>query len=296
MPIDPGVLVDQQTTGSSGLPTAVSSRSLIDRERKVLAEIAAGKPLPEVLEELLSAVEAEGGNAMRTSVLFLSRDGRHLRHGSAPSLPAAYNAAIDGISVGEGVGCCGTVASRGTPVYVSDIATDPLWVNFRDLALEHGLRACWSTPIQAIDGSRLGTFAIYYTEPRTPTPADIDTIATITQTAALAIERYRSEERMRLSEQRYEALIRSSSEVRYTLNADWSELRQLLGGGFLADTAASNPHWFADYIPLEDQPAVRAVIDQAIRNKTTFHLEHRVNRADVMTGWTLSRAVSRMPY
>ncbi len=291
MPIDPGVLVDKQTTGSSGLPAVVSSRSLIDRERHVLAEIAAGKPLPEVLEELLIAVEAEGGRAMRTSVLFLSQDGRHLRHGAAPSLPAAYNDAIDGISVGEGVGCCGTVASRGTPVYVSDIATDPLWMNFRDLALEHGLRACWSTPIQAVDGSMLGTFAIYYSDPRTPTPTDVDTIATITQTAALAIERHRFEERTRLSEQRHEALIRSSSEVRYTLNADWSELRQLLGGGFLADTAASNPNWFMEYIPLDEQSTVRAAIDQAIHNKTTFHLEHRVNRADGTIGWALSRAV-----
>ncbi len=283
--------VKQQVIGSSGLPTAVSSRSLIDRERHVLAAIAAGKPLSEVLEELLSAVEAADGHTMRTSVLILSRDGRHLRHGAAPSLPSAYNAAIDGILVGEGVGCCGTAASRGTPVYVSDIVTDPLWMNFRDLALNHGLRACWSTPIQATDGSMLGTFALYYSEPRTPTVADIDTIAIITQTAALAIERYRFEERLRLSEQRHEALLRSSSEVRYSLNADWSEMRQLSGGGFLADTAASNPHWFKEYIPLKEQPIVRAAIDQAISSRTTFNLEHRVKQADGTIGWTLSRAV-----
>lgn len=79
---------------------------------------------------------------MRTSILFLSEDGCHLRHGAAPSLPAAYNAAIDDIPVGEGVGSCGTVASRGTQVYAADIESDPLWTEFRALALAHGLRAC----------------------------------------------------------------------------------------------------------------------------------------------------------
>ena len=183
-----------------------SPRSLVERERRVLAEIAAGKPLADVLEGLLLAIEQQAGHAMRTSVLFVSEDRKQLRHGAAPNLPVAYNAAIDGISIGEGVGSCGTVASRGTPVYVADIATDPLWTSFRDLALEHGLRACWSTPIQAIDGGMLGTFAIYYDEPRTPTAGDVDIIATITQTAALAIERYRSDAALRAGEARLRKL------------------------------------------------------------------------------------------
>ena len=178
----------------------VSPHLVIERERHVLSEIAAGKLISEVLESLLLAIEGQAQHAMRTSVLFLSETGKNLRHGAAPSLPAAYNAAIDGISVGEGVGSCGTVASRGTPVYATDIATDPLWVDFRDLALEHGLRACWSTPIQAVDGAILGTFAIYYNEPRMPTSGDVDAIAEITQTAALAIERYRSDLALRRSQ------------------------------------------------------------------------------------------------
>ena len=291
MLIEPEGRTEPSGIGASGLPAVVLSRSLVERERRVLAEIAAGKPLAQVLDGLLHAVEEAAGHLMRTSVLFLSDDGRHLLHGAAPSLPAAYNAAIDGIKIGEGVGCCGTAASRGMPVYVSDIASDPLWADFRDLALAHGLRACWSTPIQGFDGSMLGTFAIYYTEPRTPSPTDIDTIATITQTAALAIERAHSDDRLRRSEQRHEALIRSSSEVRYTLNADWSEMRQLAGGGFIVDTLAPNPNWFQEYIPPDEQAVVRAAIDEAITNKTTFHLEHRVNRVDGGTGWTLSRAV-----
>ncbi|EIM26559.1 histidine kinase,PAS domain-containing protein,Response regulator receiver domain protein,histidine kinase,GAF domain-containing protein [Microvirga lotononidis] len=179
---------------------------LIERERYVLGQIAAGVPLTQVLEDLLRAVEAQASGQMLTSILFLSEDGRHLRHGAAPSLPVAYNEAIDGITIGEGVGSCGTAATRGSAVYVSDINTDPLWKDFRDLALDHGLRACWSTPIKAADGSVLGTFAIYYSEPRTPTTADLDAIAFVTQTAALAIERHRSDLKLRRSQDELRAL------------------------------------------------------------------------------------------
>ena len=184
---------------------SVSPLVLIERERHVLGQIATGVPLAHVLDDLLRAVEAQSGHTMLTSVLFLSEDGGHLRHGAAPSLPAAYNAAVDGIAVGEGVGSCGTVASRGEPVYAADIASDPLWTDFRDLALAHGLRACWSTPIKAADGTLLGTFAVYYDAPRSPTPDDIETIAFITQTAALAIERYRSDRELQCNQERLRA-------------------------------------------------------------------------------------------
>ena len=179
---------------------------LIERERHVLGQIAAGVPLTQVLEDLLRAVEAQANRPMLTSVLFLSEDGRHLRHGAAPSLPIAYNEAIDGIAIGEGVGSCGTAALRGSAVYVSDIDTDPLWQDFRDLALAHGLRACWSTPIKDTDGTVLGTFAVYYSEPCTPTAADLDAIAFVTQTAALAIERHRSDLKLRRSQDELRAL------------------------------------------------------------------------------------------
>ncbi|RYB01508.1 GAF domain-containing hybrid sensor histidine kinase/response regulator [Lichenibacterium ramalinae] len=179
---------------------------LIERERQVLSQLARGIPLAQVLDGLLRAVEAQSDHAMLTSILFLSEDGRHLNHGAAPSLPGAYNEAIDGIAVGEGAGSCGTVASRGTPVYAIDIATDPLWAPFRELALSHRLRACWSTPIKGSDGGILGTFAIYYDSPRSPTQDDIEAIAFVTQTAALAIERHRHDLRLRRAQEAADAL------------------------------------------------------------------------------------------
>src|SRR5258706_6229029 len=99
---------------------------------------------------------------------------------------------MDGIVIDPCVGSCGTVAYRGEPVSVSDIATDPLWADFRELALAHGLRACWSTPILSSAGSVLGTFAIYYREPRSPNPKESTLIDRITHLASIAIERANS--------------------------------------------------------------------------------------------------------
>lgn len=94
-----------------------------------------------------------------------------------------------------------------------------------------------------------------------------------------------------LSERRLQALIEASPEVLYRMSPDWGEMRELAGGGFLSDTHDSNRAWLMDYIPSEDQGTVTAAIDQAIRHKAMFHLEHRVRRADGGIGWTLSRAV-----
>jgi PAS domain S-box-containing protein len=172
---------------------------LLESERQLLSKIASGVALPEVLDELLRAVEAGLQDEMLASILLLDRDGRHLLHGAAPRLPKAYNEAVDGAAIGPAVGSCGTAAYWGRPVFVTDIASDPLWIDYRDLALAHGLAACWSTPIKAADGRVLGTFAVYYREPRSPTRQDLDAIGLITHTAALAIERDQSERQLRES-------------------------------------------------------------------------------------------------
>src|SRR5690606_19647358 len=99
---------------------------------------------------------------LTASVLLLDEDGVHLRHSAKSTLPLSYVQATDGVAIGEGVGSCGTAAWRRAQVIVEDIATDPLWADYRDLALSHGLRACWSTPIVDTAGSVLGTFALYY--------------------------------------------------------------------------------------------------------------------------------------
>lgn len=174
-----------------------SLRVHLARERYVLARIAAGDDLAEVLQQLLGDLEAVAEPDIKSSILELSSDGRRLYHLAAPSLPVSYRTAIDGAEVGEGAGSCGTAVHRDAPVYVSDIAADPLWTGYRDVALAHGLRACWSTPIKGMDDATLGTFAVYYDRPCSPRPNDIEAIAAIALTVALAIERHRSDARLR---------------------------------------------------------------------------------------------------
>lgn len=180
-----------------------AATDLIIRERDILTRVAAGGPLKDVLRDLMLLVEQPSHGEMLASVLFLSQDRRCLLEGAAPSLPAEYNAAIHGIAIGPGVGSCGTAAFSGEPVIVTDIALDPLWKDFKDVALKHGLRACWSMPIKAADGSVLGTFANYYREPKQPTERDMEVISMVARTTGIAIERHRYElERERAEEQR----------------------------------------------------------------------------------------------
>jgi PAS domain S-box-containing protein len=193
---------------------------LLEGEKRVLGQVAAGVPIGKVLEELVRAVEAEANGELLGSILLLDTDGRHLLHGAAPNLPAGYNDAIHGVEIGEAVGSCGTAAYRGEAVFVTDIATDPLWSSVVDLPLAHGLHACWSIPIRGADGRLLGTIGNYYREPRSPTVEDLEVIAHVTHTAALVIERHRSDQALRESERRFRTLVELSPQAVWFCGAD----------------------------------------------------------------------------
>lgn len=175
----------------------------------VLGKIAAGAPLDETLTALLLSMEAFAPG-MLCSILLLDADGVHVRHGAAPSLPEAFYRAIDGQPIGPRAGSCGTAAFRREAVIVEDIAADPLWADYRELALGHGLRACWSTPIFNAEQQVLGTFAIYYRQPGQPTALHRRCIELATSLAAIAISRHRSETALRVSVSRHRRLIESN--------------------------------------------------------------------------------------
>jgi GAF domain-containing protein len=158
----------------------------------VLGLAIADRPLEETLGELIRIVESSSSTGVLGSILLLDEDGKHLRHGAAPSLPKAYCEAIDGFEIGACAGSCGTAAYLGAAVYVSDIEKDPLWADYKELALAHGLRACWSVPIQTHGGKVLGTFAMYHREPREPIFRDMLLVDLTIQTAALVIDRDRA--------------------------------------------------------------------------------------------------------
>jgi len=165
---------------------------------------------------------------MRGSVLILDEDGVTLRHGAAPHLPEAYCRLIDGERIGPAAGSCGTAAYRREQVIVRDIATDPLWASYRDVAKPFGLAACWSTPIIDANGRVLGTFAMYYDEPRAPTDADIALTETATLLSANIITRARSATALRVRTESAERLAAALREREEELRASAGRLRAAL--------------------------------------------------------------------
>src|SRR5882762_8796452 len=141
--------------------------ALLAGENRILEMVAKGDPLADILDTLCLLVEGQSSGVL-ASILLMDPNGKQLRHGAAPNLSKTYTEAIDGAFIGPAVGSCGTAAHRAEQVIVTDIAADPLWADFRDLALAHSLRACWSTPIFSSEGKVIGTFAMYYREPRSP--------------------------------------------------------------------------------------------------------------------------------
>jgi PAS domain S-box-containing protein len=169
------------------------AEALLAGEKRLLEMIAKGNSLAVILDGLCRLVEELSSGSL-ASILLLDASDNRLRHGAAPGLPRSYIEAIDGSVIGPAAGSCGTAAYRREPVIVSDIATDPLWADYRELALPHGLRACWSTPIPSSDGRVLGTFAIYSDEPSSPTPQQQNIIEQVTDLASIAVERKHAED------------------------------------------------------------------------------------------------------
>ena len=165
---------------SPNLETLPTSPPLVqtlpsDAVLDALKMILLGAPLNEVLTTITRLIEAHSTGIL-CSIFLLDEDGLHLRYGVAGSLPEAYRAAVDGISIGPNVGSCGTAAYLRQPVFVSDIASDTRWVRFRDVALQSGLRGAWATPILSHDDKVLGTLGMYYREVRQPGPGEIQLI------------------------------------------------------------------------------------------------------------------------
>lgn len=161
------------------------NETLLAAQDHILSLIARNSLLPITLEALVKDIEALSPD-LKASILLIDASGERLIHGAAPSLPAEYNAAINGVTIGEGVGSCGTAAYRREQVIVTDISKDPLWANFKDLAAAHNLAACWSTPIFS-ENTLLGTFALYFSQPRSPSDEHKRVIKMATHVASLAI-------------------------------------------------------------------------------------------------------------
>jgi PAS domain S-box-containing protein len=168
--------------------SSLSGEAVLDALKMILLDA----PLQEVLRSLALLIEAQS-EGMFCSVFLLEQDGLHLRYGAAPSLPAHYREATDGLAVGPNSGSCGTAAFLREAVFAVDILSDPRWAKFRDNAVAAGFRAAWSSPILSHDGNVLGTFGMHYREARSPEPGEMQLIDDASRIAGIAIERERAQ-------------------------------------------------------------------------------------------------------
>ena len=182
-----------------------SHRPLAVGELEVLRLVAAGEPLPQVLDALVRLIEGASEGTIG-SVLLVDSHGR-VRHGAAPHLPVEFMKGIDGQPIGPVAGSCGTAAYRRETVIVEDIATDPLWEPYREFALKFGLRACWSVPVLGTAGEVIGTFALYDKVPRKPTPELLTLAQHAAVLASLAIQRGLKDQALAQSEARSRLII-----------------------------------------------------------------------------------------
>lgn len=175
----------------------IAKRTLeLTMQNQILSMISEGADLKSILLNLVQQVEQLHPD-MLCSVLLLENDGITLRHGAAPSLPDAYNQALDGVKAAIGVGSCGTAAVTGETVIVSDIASHPYWQPYQALAELAGVKACWSQPVKNAQGKVLGTFAMYHSQPASPSDKQLEKISTYSKLAELAISRCLSAEQIR---------------------------------------------------------------------------------------------------
>ena len=272
-----------QKASGTDQPVAAQSLSLLDD--RILALIMGQNPLAATLNALCTDIE-QHYPGMICSVLLLDADGITLLHGAGPSLPADYNQNINGVKIGPTVGSCGTAVYRKQPVVVSDIAADPLWADYRELALRHNLRACWSTPISSQDGKMLGTFRHLLSRAAHPDSQHLRLIAHATQLVALAIERDRDKIQLRAAEDRYRTLVERLPAITYIAelgaSGPWHyvspQIKSILGyspGEWLADSR----NWI-QHVPPEDREHTFAAEKRFEETHDLFHAEYRMFARD----------------
>lgn len=282
--IDPeSVAVEARELTSGTFRVSERLANLVVAQNRLLELIVRGLPLTETLDAMLVYLEREIPG-MQCSVLLLDADGQHLRHGSAPSLPVEYCKALDGATIGPNAGSCGTAAYRRRQVIVSDTQSDPLWSDYRELAAAHGLRACWSTPVSDGAGRVLGTFAMYFRQPRRPEREHERLVEVATHVASVAILKDRREKAARDLEERYRLLNLATNDVVWDWNVNantlwWGDgLQRLLG--YPDSELSSELAWWTEHLHPEDRERVEASLHAAAELGVSWAEDYRFQRHD----------------
>jgi len=262
-------------------------------QKQVLEMIVAGTGLPLILATLVSAIEIQSAG-MLGSVLLLDEEGVHVRHGAAPSLPAEFVAAIDGQPIGPMAGSCGTAAFRREAVYVEDLRTDPLWDNYRAVAMPFGLVAAWSQPILDRSGRVLGTFAMYYRNPALPGPEHVRLMESAVHLASIAISRQREEAALKEKDER----LVKAQQVAHMGFIEWNlktdaiycsdEAYRIFG--LIREAEFMGPDMISRVVHEDDLERVKNGLERAILGLGKYDTSHRIVRPDGGVIWVHAQA------
>ncbi len=258
------------------------AQAIQDGQRQFLELLASGGEFHETLETLVTIIEGQWPG-MQGLVLLLDKEGKHLHLGAAVSLPEDYLSSIEGLEIGPLVGSCGTASYLGERVIVEDIGEDPRWEGLRDLALEHGLRACWSEPVFSPQGETVGTFAMYYRHPRSPTEAEIRTIELGAHLAGVAIERKRADEALKESERMLSTLISNLPGMAYRGRRDWERTMEFVSHGSIELTGyhpeeliGNQRVAYGDLIHPDDRQEMWEHVQSALMEHRPFEITYRI--------------------
>lgn len=285
---------DESLRGSGTPASAAHAEASLEMQRRVLELIATGRSLAEVLHELVLGMERQNPE-MRGSILLVAEDGVHLRTAAAPSMPEEFQRLVERlIIVGPGQGSCGTACFRRERVVVTDIAADPLWAPFADVATRFQLRACWSEPIFSRHGPVLGSFAMYYGTLRTPGERELEAITIAARLAAIALDRAREDTELRRNEQRLHLALDAAKmgTWEWDIAANrvvWSDGVGPLFG-FEPGAFSGNFENYTALIPEPERTSVRAAIESAVASDAhNYWVEHTVIWPDGSTHWLEGR-------
>jgi|SRR5215510_900369 len=278
-------LVEQQRT-----------QSCLLAQRRTLEMIADGADLTDILNELCRTVDARQENVI-SSVLLADAEGKHLWPAAGPRVPERWTKEITPLPIAANVGSCGAAAFLKKTVIVSDIVSDPLFDlnGYRSLALSYGLRAVWSQPLISKDDILLGTFALYYSKPRTPTEADLQLIEEAGQIARIAIESASSRTALQNA---LDEIKKSEGQLRQIVDAIPQTIMVLAPDGTvqyanqavldytgLTIEEVMNPDFSEQIFHPEDVERLRSERSQALMRGVPFENEQRARRKDGVHRW-----------
>ena len=269
------------------LQEKIHTSDLRNIQIKILERTSHGDSLKNVLEQIVLFAESQEEGMVCSILLLDSKEGR-VYHGAAPHLPLEYIKAIDGVQIGPEAGSCGVAAYTGKQVFVEDINSHRFWVDYKHLALKHGLRACWSSPIFSSSNQVVGTFAVYYRELRKPTQYEIEWLDVATFLASIAIRKSRNEQAIIRSETRNRQLIETTHEGVWIINNDFKttyvnpRMTELLG--YTSDELLEKSPFF--FVHEEDLQIAHNKLFSRLKGRSDLH-EIRLRHKDSSIRWVV---------